>query len=254
MAREVGPRPEPSHPSAGPSRRRGLLETAMLVSAAALVVASLALPWWGETEHLGPNEWSQTFSPLTGITGSCQPGCNVLVGGGPPTGPISGRHSFSAVYLNRTGEMYEIALAIAVVGGAAALATAAVPLVVRRAGSGPSAARLGRGMLSVALVALALAPGLLAALQPAAMRSDTIARFSGPSGWTASPSPETSFWGSCSPGPHNGVCDGGGPVSWGPGLGWFALVGAAALVLIVALRRSLRPPSATTALSPPPPS
>ncbi|HKS59538.1 MAG TPA: hypothetical protein VJS68_02025, partial [Thermoplasmata archaeon] len=132
---------------------------------------------------------------------------------------------------NSTGVVYEFAFGLVLAGLTAGLL--AVVLVVSKSGGGESRRRLR--LLSVAkdvaLMALALGGALPPLFQPTALRMDTGATYAGPVSWTPSPSPETSFWGNCSPGWSHGFCASGWFASWAPGLGWDLLVIAVALLV-----------------------
>jgi hypothetical protein len=213
----------------------------MLIFVVVLLALSPFLPWWSETETgqgFPPSTSTQNFSPLNGVTGVCSPSCSTIFTG-PPTGPVQGTKSFSQLKLNQTGELYEVTFAFVIVG----LISSVLTLVTgwTRAGGTVSArrARIHGWLLNAALAATALGSVLLAWAQPAALRSDA-AGFSGPGAWTPSPSPETSFWGGCSPGPSNGICASGWSVSWGPGLGWDLTTLALLVLAVVQVLRILR--------------
>jgi hypothetical protein len=186
------------------------------------------------------------------VSGSCSPACPAF-GPAPPLGPLQGRHSLSSVGLGRTGELYTSVLALTLVGAAAGIAALVVPTVGRGPEARPRSRRLPVALIAVALLSTAVAASLPPLLQPSAMRADTVAEFSGASAWTASPSPETSFWGSCTRGVDSGLCASGGSAQWGPGLGWVLLLAATLLLLGLLLRASRRPRIATAPASAPPP-
>jgi hypothetical protein len=230
----------PSRPATKARPPRGTV--AGLVVVVVLLVAALALPWWSETEVFGPDTFAQQFSPFTGVTGTCSPSCGGL-DLGPPTGPLRGTNSFSSVGLHDTEILYVASLGLVLAG---LLLTVAALAMLRGTSKGTWSVRHPRArvtVVSVALLGVAVGAALLPALQPAALRADTVQKLSDGSAWTASPSPETSFIGACQRGPFNGVCASGGSAAWGPGLGWILLV-AAAVVLIVVLLRETGPPMA----------
>ena len=234
MSAESSPAPAPS-----PRRRRSSVDNAevvLLVAAVALMALSLLLPWWSESQanSVYTSETSTwDYSPITGVTGTCLPACSPPAGG-PPVGPFQGTRTFGSLGLNETATLYGVALGLGVVGMASAALVLAVSLAA------PLRARLRASALLTAIVGSSLASGLVASLQPVMLRMDNAAVSSDHGAWTAAPSPETSFWGSCSPGPANGICTSGWSVSWGPGVGWY-MIGAAALVLMaVALLPLLR--------------
>lgn len=210
------------------------------MASAALWAGSAFLPWWAESESFGSEQWVQRFSPWSGVTGSCTPGCDYF-GSGPPTGPIHGTSSFAALGLTHLGLLYHVSLILLLVGAAAA-AIAAIPLL-RAGGVAPPGAsgRLPRYFRPFALLCGALAASLLAILQPGVLNADVTAKFSGASQWTASPSPETSFWGGCVAGPTHGACAGGGSAVWGPGLGWDLMVVGVGVLVYLLLRYRSRP-------------
>jgi len=204
--------------------------------AIALLALSLVFPWWSESaaNPMSASETStQEYSPITGVTGTCSPGCTPAEEG-PLPGPFQGIKTFSSLGLNETGALYEGVLGLTIIG----MASAALALVAPFAA--PLRARLRSFAPLAAIVASALASGLLAALQPVAYRMDNAATFEDHGAWTAAPSPQTSFWGSCSPGPSNGICTSGWSDSWGPGLGWYLVVGAALVLMAIALLPVLR--------------
>ena len=214
-------------------RRKVSAETVLLLGVVVLLALSLILPWWSETEvGQGPGAVTSTqeYSPFSGVTGSCTPGCSPFFTG-PPVGPIQGTHSFSSLGLNQTSILYDVGLGLIFTGLVATVLLLAVarprPVVPPVSGR----ARRRMLLLILAIVTVTLSSVTLAALQPATFRSDTMATFGPHDQWTAAPSPETSFWGSCSVGPASGICASGWSVSWGPGLGWDAIT-AAALVLV----------------------
>jgi len=229
--------------------RRGPVPAILLIVVVLLLGFSLVLPWWSETQQSpGPNgeQSTQNYSPLTGVTGSCSPACSPFEPG-PPLGPIQGTRSFSSVGLNRTATLYYAGVGLVLnglVGGALALIT--LPTAV----APPSRQiRFHTAFLTLALLASAGASAAVACLQPIAFQGDVSATLSPNSAWTASPSPETSFWGSCVPGPTNGICASGWSVAWGPGPGWYLITMAAVVVMVVLLLRMRRgrvpPPPAT---------
>lgn len=225
--------PSPIVPSAsGRPRRAARPGSAILLSAVVIAAVALFLPWWGATEAVAGETWTQTFSPITGVSGSCAslcPGFNP----GPPSGPLQGQRSFSALGLNATGVIYELAFALALAGVVSGLLAFAVAPSWNGVGKSPRRNRLRAALESVALAGLALGTAVLPLFQPAALRSDTGSTYAGPVSWTPSPSPETSFWGGCSPGATHGLCASGWSASWTPGVGWALLV--LAVILLVAL-------------------
>jgi len=199
----------------------------MLVAALVLLVLSLGLPWWSETlTASGPSAAtsSQSYSPISGVAGTCSPACSSLAGN-PPLSPFQGTKSFGSVGLNETGALYAGILGVVIIG----IASVVIALVASFVG--PIRSRLRASAVLAAIVASVLACGLLASLQPLTYRTDHLAWLSDHGAWTVAPSPETSFWGSCAPGPSSGICASGWSVSWGPGPGWY-LIAAAALVLM----------------------
>ena len=206
-----------------------------------LLGISLVLPWWTETQvGAGGDRSTQVYAPLTGVTGTCSPACNTF-GFGPPLGPIQGTKSFSSLGLNRTATLYFAGVGLVLVGlVGSALALLTLPL------KPSSTPRPGRGRLhflslSFALLATSAASAALAAFQPLAFRADSSAAFGPNDAWTASPSPETSFWGSCASGPTNGICASGWSVSWGPDVGWYLITLAAIILVAIVLLRLRRP-------------
>lgn len=227
--------PNRSAPPASP-RRAGRREAALVVAAVVLLGVALALPWWSEATRFGPITEVESYSPWTGVTVACSPTCSSLTFTPAPT---AGVNSFESMGLSETALLYRVALGLAVLAVAAG-AGSLVPLrnIQRTAG----AVRSGvRALLPLGISATAAAAGsaLLPLLQPLTLSRDLIARFYPGNEWIASPSPESSFWGACTPGRDNGVCASGGTVSWGPGLGWFLLL-VATVLLVVALLRSTR--------------
>lgn len=229
-----------------PTRRRWM-SLGLLIVVVALLGVSLVLPWWSESQ-VSPDgvRSTQDYAPLTGVTGTCSPACSAFLTG-PPIGPIVGTHSFSSLGLNRTATLYYATVGLVWVGlVGSAVAAGTLP-------SKPSLSpdrrrsRFHIVSLSLALLATSAACAALAAVQPMAFRADTAATFAPNAAWTASPSPETSFWGSCVPGPTNGICASGWSATWGPGLGWFLIAVAAVVLVLVLLLRIRRPPR-----SPPP--
>ena len=221
------------------ARRRPAVSVheALLVAAIVALGLSVALPWWSETQvSPGPGSVTSTqnYSPLTGVTGSCSPECSPFFTA-PPVGPFQGTHSFRSVGLNQTATLYNVCLALVVLGAAgSAVALLAIASQQPRR-------RFRAAALVCALAASALACGLLASLQPSMFSHDVSSTFSQSGSWTATPSPETSFWGACSPGPANGICASGWSASWGPGLGWFMIVAGTVLLLTTCLLLVARP-------------
>jgi hypothetical protein len=200
----------------------------LLLAVVVLLSISVVSPWWYETEvPSGPNAdtSTQTYSPLSGVTGTCATGCSPFFTG-PPVGPVQGTHSFGSLGLNETAILYDASLSLVVVGLAGGVATLAVMI------GRPPRDRRRFPLLGLTLVATVLASGLPAALQPVTLRAD-VATFLPNSTWTAAPSPETSFWGSCTPGPWNGVCSSGWATTWGPDAGWYMIAVAGTLLVVV---------------------
>jgi len=227
--------PEAAPASAGPATRSARTTGVLLAVALVVLVAALVLPWWSETEVFGPVTWVQEFSPFTGVRASCAPSCGAL-DFGPPTGPLQGTSSFSSVGLHDTGILYEISLGL-VVAGVACTGAAIALWGLSSKGSGSS--RRSRAWVvagTAALLSVAVGAALLPALQPSALRADTVAKLSAGGVWTASPSPETSFIGECQRGAFNGVCASGGSATWGPGIGWLLLVVATGVLILVLVR------------------
>jgi hypothetical protein len=207
----------------------------LLLAVIVTLVLALLTPWWSESEAFGTNNWSQNFSPLTGVTGECSPSCGPF-NSGPPVGPIEGTQSFSSLGLNQTEQLYDVSLVLVGVGLASTCLTLVFGRVSANQGSSLRRERIATLSLSVALLALALGSTLLPVLQPTALRADTLGKFTAHNAWTASPSPETSFWGGCSVGQYNGACASGGSAIWGPGPGWYLLVVAVALLIVLHIR------------------
>jgi len=229
----------PGRSSAPPKKRGRVSGPGMLLIVVVLLLGvSLVVPWWSETE-VGPGpegvRSTQSYAPLAGVMGTCSPSCPAYETG-PPIGPIQGAKSFSSLGLNRTATLYYAGLGLVTIG-LAGTALAVVTLPARVATSGPRG-RFHTVFLSVALLATVAASAALACLQPIAFRADASSTFSPSTAWTASPSPETSFWGSCVPGPTNGVCASGWSVAWGPGPGWYLITIAAVVLMAVLFLRS----------------
>jgi hypothetical protein len=219
----------------GGPRRRPIAAILVAVAIVALA-ASVVLPWWSESESYGGSVWVQTYSPIFGVHGSCSPGCGAF-DEGPPFGPVSGTESFSTLGLNRTAELYTASLVLLF----AALALAAAGIATGLAST--QSARIDRGQrfcVAAAALSAGASGALLAALQPDALRADTIGRFSGGSTWTASPSPETSFLGGCARGVDQGLCASGGSAVWGPSYGWILVVAGTALLAVAFVKLSRR--------------
>jgi len=241
MSTVVTPEVDPGASLPRPKKRgRPSGSAILLIVVVVLLGASLVLPWWSETQLApGPDgvRSTQNYAPLTGVTGSCSPACPAYESG-PPFGPIQGTKSFSSIGLNRTATLYYSCVALVVVGlVAAAFAVVTLP---NRAASPRRRIRASRWLLAVALFASVGASAALAGLQPVAFREDVAATFSSNASWTAAPSPETSFWGSCAPGLTNGICSSGWSVSWGPALGWYLITIAAVVLLVIHLLRARR--------------
>lgn len=230
----------PSHPWASPPPQPShwpvRLEWVTALLAVILLAAAVFLPWWMESETEGNQSYAQTFSPLNGVAGSCTPACPAYA-----PGPATG--AFSKVGLNATGELYQASLACVVVGVLALIAG----IVTTRPSSNPPAdsrrARWGVILREIALLATAAGASLLPLLQPGTLNSDASRTFG--DAWTASPSPETSFWGGCSAAQNIGTCAYGGSAVWGPALGWDLLVVATILLvalLVLTSRRRRAPP------------
>jgi hypothetical protein len=204
----------------------------------ALLVGALVAPWWSETEDWSGQNLTQSFSPITGVSGTCSVSCSAILF------PLSGQHSFATIGLNRTGTLYLVAWSLA----AAALAFAALEivahLVLRRRGPSPRRDRVRSLLLVVAVAAVAAAAVLPPLLQPTMMAADTEAATTpGGNVWMPSPSPETSFWGGCSGSAHAGLCASGAQsAAWGPSAGWYLLVLAVILLtLLVVVSTRARP-------------
>ena len=237
---------EPPSSAVRPTHRRSRAETILLGTVVILLVLALILPWWTETESdtylPGGTSSTQSYSPITGVTGVCSSACPPFFPG-PPLGPVEGTKSFSSLHLNQTANLYLAALVLVFV--ALAFSATALATSVGRPSLGPShrRARIQTFSLAAALLATAIATIALAAFQPTAFRADTIAAFGPNTAWTASPSPEVSFWGSCSVGPANGICASGWAMSWGPDSGWYLLLGAVLALVVIHLIRIRRLPS-----------
>ena len=219
--------------AASPRReRRGSIEPVLLLLSAALLAISGLLPWWSESETLGGSTWTQTFSPLWGVSGECTPSCPTF-GTGPPLGPIQGTHTLASLGMAQTGLLYLAALGVTVT----ALALVLAALVAQRFETDPpnrtAPPRAGRRLLTLGAVVTGIGAAALPVLQPIALRNDTMSKFTSENAWTASPSPETSFWGACTRGAYNGLCASGWSATWGPDWGWIALLLALALIVVV---------------------
>jgi hypothetical protein len=238
MTEAAGAPPSPTGAPPTATTRPGRRGSVVLAVAVVVLAASLALPWWSASETFGGESWDQTYSPLGGVVGVCAPSCGAF-DVGPPTGPIAGRHSFSGLGLNETGVLYEATLGLVVAG----LGTGALALVLalreREAAGSLRSRRLGLRALAAAVALAGVATATLAILQPYTLRADTDHRLSQGSTWTASPSPETSFFGACSRGVDHGLCTSGGSAIRGPDWGWMLLV-AAVVLLAIAFRSAVR--------------
>lgn len=228
--------PSRPDPEARFRRRTGAWSVVVVL----LLAAALALPWWSETEVFGPDTFAQEFSPLTGVTAKCSPSCGAL-DSGPPSGPLQGTNSFSSVGLHDTELLYAASMGLVLAGMLLTAMALAMALRSSRGVGSPRHPRARVTVVGIALLSVAVGAALLPALQPAALRADTIQRLSGGSVWTASPSPETSFIGACQQGPFNGVCASGGSAAWGPGVGWILLVAAVVVLVVVLLREGNSP-------------
>ncbi len=220
-----------------PHRSPGRWEAALLVSGVVVLGLALALPWWSETATYGPLTDAQTFSPWNGVTVACAPSCGGL---SDPPEPNPGVNSFDSLGLVDTALLYDVCLGLLLAAMVAA-ALSTVQLKAHGGGRGSVTRRpLDRvpGLLSV--VTSAVGAGILPLLQPVTLRQDLVDRFFGASQWTASPSPESSFWGACAPGPYSGLCASGGSATWGPGLGWMLMVVGVALLLAALTQRGRR--------------
>ncbi len=222
-----------------PERRRHPVrwEAALWVAGVVVLGSALALPWWSETVRYGPIDQGQTFSPWNGVTVTCAPSCGSYAFS---TEASPGVKSFGSFGLVDTALLYEASLGLLLVAMVAAGISAAQ---LRSLGGFARRTRLGHlervpSLLSV--VASVVGASILPLLQPFAMRQDLIVRFFGVSQWTASPSPESSFWGACDPGPYSGLCASGGSATWGPGFGWWLMVVGVGLLLAALTQRGRR--------------
>jgi hypothetical protein len=213
-----------------------------LVVVVLLLVLSLILPWWSETESIasfpGSSSWTQSYSPFNGVTGVCSLTCPPPYLSEPPLGPVVGTKSFASLGLNQTADLYLAILVLVLAAIACTVATLAIRFSTRAGSRSPRRARAGALALSSALLTTAAGSIALATLQPITLRADSMAAFGPRAPWTASPSPEVSFWGGCSVGPANGICASGWSVSWGPGAGWYLIIAAAAVLVVLHLLRT----------------
>ena len=200
-----------------------------------MLATALIFPWWSETESSAGSRWIQSYSALTGVTGTCRPECPSF-GYGPPLGPINGRESFVAAGLNETGMLYTVVLGLVAAGMAGTIAVTVYRWWSRET-TGPDRRRRVVLLHSFALAGAAAGAALLPLVQSMTLRADTLRMpLNGGDAWTASPSPETSFWGSCSAGTYHGLCASGGSAEWGPGLGWVVLLAAVVILAVLLVR------------------
>ncbi len=225
------------HETPRPPRSSVRWEAALLIAGVIVLGSALALPWWSENATYGPLTDAQTFSPWNGVTVACAPTCGGLAGAPEPN---PGVNSFGSLGLVDTALLYDVCLGLLLAAMvAAAISTAQLRFYGGGRGGVPRRPldRLPR-MLSV--VTSAAGAAILPLLQPFTLRQDLIGRFFGASQWTATPSPESSFWGACTPGPYSGLCASGGSATWGPGLGWMLMVVGVALLLSALTQRGRR--------------
>lgn len=203
------------------------------------------LPWWSESETLGEQTWAQSYSPISGITGTCAPNCQTIFTY--PDGPIYGTRSFASVEMNRTAGLYETSLGLAFAGAGIAVLCLLAWVLPRRGPASPRVRLLRRVLPILSPISVAVGAALLPIFQPSTVSADLASWFYVTSSispgdpWVPSPSPETSFWGSCVRGPYNGLCESGATASWGPGVGWDLLLAALGLMFVSMLLFSRRP-------------
>ncbi len=205
-----GPPPDdhPEWPRA-PSRRR-LVAGIALVAAGVLLAGAAFAPWWTLTTQAGPESATLDFLPGADFTATAQNGTLSLHETG----------SYASEGLGALAGLYEAALyatlaaaALALLGGALALATESHRLRGGARGHGVTALGLVAFLLATAMVAGVVLeqPGQYAAADPGG-------ECSGPS-TNAVQSPCNSFWGS--------ISGGNATATWGGALGWdLALAGA----------------------------
>jgi hypothetical protein len=200
--------------------------TVLLILGAVILFVAAFSEWWTLTETAsgGPVR-SESFLPGSQYLISCS---------GTNCANAVGSFSYASGNLGAVGGLYEAAQALLIVAGVLALLAAALALL------GVLGRGYGRRRYLVAcfsgLLAVGLSLGAFAAVT--GFQTSALAQDAGgiPS---VSPSPVSSFWGSCSAssGGSNGICQStlsGATVSatWGPAAGWVLGVVGAVLLLI----------------------
>ena len=226
------------------SPRRSVIGGTLFLVGVVILIVTLFLGWYaitatatsssggGSTNATG----TETFYPVNQVTISFS--CS----GQNCSGTLSATNSYSQAGLHEVGDLYTIVVVF--VSAGIALVLAAAVFALTSAGHRSGWALL---LAVIGIVLIAAAPTMLLGAQPSLLKSDEGG--SGGSGnVTASSSPASSFFGSCSGSGCGGALANGqsASASWGPSAGWYlCLVALAPLMTGFFLVRSQKraPPS-----------
>jgi hypothetical protein len=218
-------------------RRPQAWPSVILLIGVALVIGSLLAGWWAYTVQEPNNGGTIQFQFLLGSQYSvtCSGGSDCAR---EPTGTLS----YGSENLGSVGNLYGGALALMLGALVAGIAAAAVGLLGALGYWVSRRQSLVAVLLTLVTFGLALGATVsVAALQPAALQQGGGGIAPG-----GSPSPASSFWGSCSAsGLNNGACSSGtGTITaqWGASAGWYlALFACVALLVALVLHLVSRP-------------
>jgi len=212
--------------------RRPVIGGALLLVGVVLLIAALFMGWYvysitaaDSVSGVSVRETGTiTLYPLNKITQDLV--CQGWSGCAPYN--ISSSSSYTQGGDNGVGALYDLVAGLVIGGIVVGLTAAALAF-----GGSRRHPNLAGSLALLAVILVALAPLLLLAVQPAVLHSQGTP-YTGPGSVSGGPSPETSFFGSCSGtgcglSLPNGATDNG---SWGPSTGWYLGLAAIAPLLV----------------------